>query len=105
MRQREELRAVRGKRSNGLRHGAHSLRSQEMPLRILTDQERSFEIGQMLEQSFVPKRSALRARRQIASVVSGAGITKADRQDCHSCFVVENRAVELQPIAQAIAIY
>src|SRR5579864_8912815 len=76
MRQREELRTVGGKSFDGLSHGAPPLRSQIMPLRVLTDQDRELQMGKMLEQSFVPMRSALRARRQIALVFSRSRVTK-----------------------------
>jgi len=51
----------------------------------------------------VTKRCTFGARRLIASTFSGAGITTYDGQDCNSRCVVEDRAVQFQPVTQSIA--
>jgi hypothetical protein len=55
------------------------------------------------KQAFVPKRCALGTRRLIAPAFSGAGITKSHGKDRNSRCIVEDRAVQLQPVTQAIA--
>jgi hypothetical protein len=47
-----------------------------MALRILTDQQRRIETRKVFEQTFMPKWSALGARRQIAATFADTGITK-----------------------------
>jgi hypothetical protein len=74
-----------------------------MSMGVLTDQERQLQVGKVLDQAFVPKRCTFGARRLIASAFSGPGITKSHGQDCNSCRIVEDRAVQLQPVTQAIA--
>src|SRR5579872_868156 len=78
---REELRVVRGECLDSLRHGALAPPSQIMPLSVLTDQERHLKIGKVPEQALVPMRCALGARRHVALVVGGTGITESHRQD------------------------
>lgn len=57
----------------------------------------------MLKQAFMPMRRTLGTRWVVASILSGAWITKSDREDRNSRRIVEGRAIEFQPIAQAIA--
>jgi hypothetical protein len=74
-----------------------------MSMGVLTDQERQLQVGKVLDQAFVPKRCTFGARRLIATAFSGPGITKTHGQDCNSRCIVEDRAVQLQPVTQAIA--
>src|SRR6185437_14424722 len=74
-----------------------------MSLGILADQERQLAVGKVIEQAFVPKRCALGSRRLVASVLSGAWITKSHGKNRYSFFIVEDRAIQPDPIAQAIA--
>ena len=72
-------------------------------MRVLTSQERQLQVREMLEQAFVPKRRAFRTGRIITSVLPGARITKSDRKNRHPRRIVEDRALQLEPLAQAIA--
>jgi len=74
-----------------------------MPVCVLTDQERQLEVRKVLEQALVPMRRALGTRWLICSVVSDAWITKSHGKDCNSRFIVEDRAVQLQPVPETIA--
>jgi hypothetical protein len=73
-----------------------------MTLSVLADQERQPQIWKVLKQAFVPKRCALGSRRLVAAIFAGAGIAEPDREDGNSCFIVEDRVLKLQPLAQAI---
>jgi hypothetical protein len=73
-----------------------------MALRILTDQQRRLEMRKVFEQTFMPKWCALGARRQIAAIFAGTGITKSHGKDCHLSFVVKDRPIQLQPVAEPI---
>jgi hypothetical protein len=103
MRQREESRTVFRKRLYGLRQGTFPPSVQIMSVCVLTDQERQLEIGKVLEQAFVPERRTFRPRRLIPAVFSRSRITKSDGDNRHLRGIVEERAVQLQPLAQAIA--
>jgi hypothetical protein len=73
-----------------------------MTLGVLTDEERHPQIGKVIKQALVPKRCALGARRLVATIFAGARITQSHREDGHSSFVIKDRAIKLQPVAQAI---
>ena len=73
-----------------------------MTLSVLADQERQLQIWKVLKQAFVPKRCALGARRLVAAIFAGAGIAEPHGKDGNFCFIVESRALKLQPLAQAI---
>jgi len=74
-----------------------------MPLSVLTDQECQLQVGKMLEQAFVPMRRAPGTRRIIASVFSDARITKSHGEDRNSRRIEEGRAIQIQPVTQAVA--
>lgn len=69
----------------------------------LTYQKRQLDIGKIPEQTLVPKRCTFRARRLIASTLSGTGVTKAHWEERNLRGVIEGRAIQLQPVPQAIA--
>ena len=73
-----------------------------MTLSVLADQERQLQIWEVLKQAFVPKRCALGARRLVAAIFAGAGIAEPHGKDGNFCFIVESRALKLQPLAQTI---
>jgi len=103
MRQREESRAVFRKRLYGLRQGTLPPNLQIMSMGVLTDQERQLEVGKVLQQAFVPERRTFRPRRLIPAAFSRSWITKSDGDNRHLRCIVEDRAVQLQPLAQAVA--
>jgi hypothetical protein len=70
---------------------------------VLTSQEYQLQAGKMLEQAFVPARRALRTGRIVTSVLSGARIAKSHRKDRNLRFIEEGRAIQPQPVTQAIA--
>src|SRR5665213_1994843 len=51
----------------------------------------------------MPKRCTFRTRRVVAPIFSSAWITKSDGKDRNSGSIVEGRAIQLQPVAQAVA--
>jgi hypothetical protein len=73
-----------------------------MTLSVLADQERQLQIWKVLKQAFVPKRCALGAGWLVAAIFAGAGIAEPHGKDGNFCFIVEDRALKLQPLAQAI---
>lgn len=73
-----------------------------MTLSVLADQERQLQIWKVRKQAFVPKRCALGARWLVAAIFAGAGIAEPHGKDSNFCFIVETRALKLQPVAQAI---
>ena len=102
MRQREELRTVLRKCLDSLSHGTLPPRTQIVPVGILADQECQLKVGKLLEQALVPTRCALRARRSITPVHSGARIAKSHGKNRDPRLVIESRAVQPQPVAQSI---
>jgi hypothetical protein len=69
-----------------------------MSLGVLTYQERQLQIGKVREQAFVPKRRTLGARWFIASVLSSPWITKPHGKDRNFRFIVEEGAIQFDPI-------
>jgi len=57
----------------------------------------------LIKYTLVPERGAFWTRRLITTIRSGAGVTKAYREDRNSCFIVKNRTVQIHPIPQPIA--
>jgi hypothetical protein len=51
----------------------------------------------------VPERSTFWARWIVATRFCGARITKTHRENRDSCFIVESRSIQLEPITQTIA--
>src|SRR6185437_4701990 len=74
-----------------------------MSLGILADQERQLAVGKVIEQAFVPNRCALGSRRFVASILPGAWIAKSHGTNRDSFFIVEDRAIQPDPIAQPVA--
>lgn len=103
MRQWKELITVLRKCFDGFRHRDIPPRAQIISVSVLTDQERQLQIGKMLKQALVPTRCTLGTRRVVASILPSARITKPDREDRHSRIIVERHAIQIQPVAQAIA--
>jgi hypothetical protein len=69
----------------------------------MADQKRQLAIRKVVEQAFVPERCAFGSRRLVAAVLSGTRITKSHGEKRDSFFIVEDRAIQLDPIAQAVA--
>ncbi len=63
----------------------------------------SLRIRQVIKYAPVPEGSAFRTRRLITAVRRRAGVTKTNGQDRDFSLVVENRAVQIRPIPEAVA--
>jgi hypothetical protein len=74
-------------------------------MRVLTNQKRQPQVRKMLEQAFVPARRALWTGRIVTATLSRARLTKPHGKDRNLRFIEEGRAIQPQPVTQAIAAY
>lgn len=74
-----------------------------MPLGKLAYQKCQPDVRQMPEQTLVPKRRTFRARRLITSIDAGTGVTKSHWKERNPRCIIEDQAIQLQPVPQTIA--
>ena len=93
VRQRKVARQVVAKAAHRRGQGRRAARAQMMALGVAAEQHDEADLGQEREQTALPERCALGARRQIAAAAP-AGIAQALRQDGDARGVVEGRAIQ-----------
>ncbi len=102
MGQGDDVRWVLAEGSHRGREGVLAGAAEQGALGVLTDCQGQLDGRELGQQRGMPARGALRAGWQISSC-SATGVAQPHRYDCHLLPIVEDGAIDPQPVAESLA--